>query len=358
MKIAQIAPIWITIPPEKYGGAELIISLLTEELVKRKHDVTLFASADSKTKAKLVSVIRKAPGLTRQAMLDPGYNMKHLFNMFKVLEEADKFDLIHWHFSKDIAPIMFTPLIKKPSLITIHNHFGGKDVSEVMNYYRHIKYFVSISNSHRKQFPFQFIDTVYNGIDFSDLKFNPRPKKYLVWLGRFAKMKGAHIAIKVALKLKMPLKLAAPRDNSVYFRKQIEPFLGKRGINYLGEVDSEEKNRLLRNAFAFLNPISWEEPFGLVVPEANACGTPIVAFRRGSMSEIIKNGVNGQCVKADDMFEMAQAVKDLSEMPEEEYTALRSSCRKFAEENFTATKMTDGYEKVYEKVLKDWHEKH
>lgn len=351
IKIAQVAPIWISVPPKGYGGAELIISLLTDGLVARGHDVTLFASGDSETKAKLFSVIEKAPGLTRQTMSDIGYNMKHLMQMFAVLENADKFDLIHWHYCKDMASIMFAPIIKKPLLITPHNHFGGRNVAEVAEHYKDVKYFSSISNSHRKQFPFQFIGTVYNGIDVRSFEFNAKPEKYLVWLGRFSKTKGAHDAIKIALELGLSLKIAAPKDECEYFNNEIKPYLGKQGIEYVGEVNFEEKNRLLRNALILLNPISWEEPFGLVVPESNSCGTPVVAYNRGAMSEIIKDGINGFCVKPDDVDTMTEKVKAILALPLDKYESLRCSCRQYAEENFTVEKMVDGYEKVYEKIL-------
>lgn len=351
MKIAQIAPIWISIPPHGYGGAEVIIKALSDELVNRGHNVTLFASGDSDTNAKLFSVIEKAPGLTSQTMLETGFNMKHLYNMFMALEKSAEFDLIHWHFSKDIAPIMFAPLTKTPSVITLHNHFGGNDVTEIANHYKNEKYFVSISNSHRKQFPFDFIGTVYNGIDVDQYDFNETPKNYLVWLGRFVKMKGPDIAIKIALKMKMPLKLAAPIEKGDYFTKEIEPYLGKDGIEYVGEVGPKEKNELLRNAVVFVNPISWEEPFGLVVPESNACGTPIVAYDRGSMPEIIQDGINGFTVKADDLDAMTETLQKIVDMPKEEYLEFRKSCRKFAQEKFTIAKMVDGYESVYQKII-------
>lgn len=351
VKIAQIAPIWISIPPHGYGGAEVIISALADELVDRGHDVTLFASGDSTSKAKLYSVMEKAPGLTQSTMLDAGFNMKHLYNYFMALEKSSEFDLIHWHLSKDISPIMFAPLIKTPSLITIHNHFGGDDVKEIIEHYKDVKYFASISNSHRKQFPFEFIDTVYNGIDVNQYDFNDQPENYLVWIGRFVKMKGPDLAIKVALKMKMPLKLAAPIDEGDYFKKEIEPYLGKDGIEYVGEVGPKEKNELLRKAVAFVNPIQWEEPFGLVVPESNACGTPIVAFDRGSMPEIIQDNINGFCVKADDLDAMAETLQKIVDMPKEEYLEFRKSCRKFAQEKFTIAKMVDGYESVYQKII-------
>lgn len=355
MRIAQVAPIWIKIPPEKYGGAEQIISFLTEGLVKKGHNVTLFASGDSQTKAKLFSVRKESPGLGKQAINNLSYNMKNLFNSFSVIDKESEFDLIHWHFSKDYTPLMFAKIVKKPSIITIHNQFdiNDPDQKDIFNHYRDLKYFVSISNSHQKLFPFSFIDTVYNGIDLNQFELNIKPEKYLVWLGRFSGYKGAHVAIQVALKLGLPLKLAAPLSEGNYFQQEIKPFLNKNNIEYIGEIDSIARNELLKNALVFLNPISWEEPFGLVVLEANACGTPVVSYNRGAMPELIKDNLNGLLVSPDDFEGFVDSVKRIVDMPEEQYQQMRLSCRHHVEENFTIEKMVNGYEKVYQKVIGD-----
>jgi glycosyltransferase involved in cell wall biosynthesis len=354
MKIAQIAPTWFSIPPQGYGGVEVVISELTEELVNRGHDVTLFASADSKTKAKLFSVIEKAPSNNPLRVDYMSLEMKYLYNMFMALEKQEEFDLIHWHFGKDIAPIMFASLAKTPSVITIHNHFNKfdtLDLSQLIKHYQKTKYFISISNSHRKEFPFEYIETVYNGIDINQYDYNDKPEDYLVWLGRFEKIKGPEIAIQIALKLNKPLKLAGPKDDSDFFKKEVEPYLGKNNIEYVGEVDLIKKNKLLGNAIALISPINWEEPFGLVVPEANACGTPVVAYKRGAMPEIIKDGVNGYSVVADDINAIIEVLVKIDNLPSEKKVLFRKSCRQYAENNFTISKMVDGYEKVYQKIL-------
>lgn len=354
MKIAQIAPLWTSIPPAKYGGAELIISELTDSLVENGHEVTLFASGDSVTKAKLVSVTGTAPGLTKEAQQGVVNNMNHIFNMFRAIEESENFDIVHWHISKDILPIMFAAQIKTPSVITIHNHFYDEEMHgllPIFNHYKDLKYFVSISNSHRWHFPFDFFETVYNGVEIKDFEFNQAPDDYLVWIGRFEFQKGAHLAIEAALELNLPLKLAGPIDENEYFISKIKPHLGHEKIDYVGEVDTLVKSDLLKNARVFVNPIQWDEPFGLVVPEANACGTPVVAFNRGSMSELIKNNVNGYLAEVNNNEDFISKIKAIYELPENEYRSMRQNSRKFVEEHFTIEKMVDGYEKVYEEIL-------
>lgn len=354
MKIAQIAPTWISVPPKASGGVETIISGLTEELVRRGHDVTLFASADSVTSAQLFSVINQAPGINQESLLNMNHDMKYLFNMFQALDKESEFDLIHWHFGKDISPIMFGALTKKPSIITIHNHFSDKDMSElskILNYYKDFDNFVSISNSHREKFPFQYIATVYNGIDIAKYNFEKDSENYLVWLGRFVATKGPDLAIKVATKLNIPLKLAGIIEDEAYFKNEIEPYLDKNGIEYVGEVNLQQKNQLIGKAKTFINPIRWDEPFGLVVPESNACGTPIVSFARGSMPELIKDNINGYCIEPDNIDKMAESIQKIFDMSDENFLKLRTSSRNYAEDNFTISKMVDGYESVYQKVI-------
>lgn len=357
MKIAQIAPIWTSVPPAKYGGAEKIISLLTDELVNRGHDVTLFASGDSKTKAKLSSVCHDAPGLTKDAQMNIVNNMNHFFNMFMAQEKQNDFDIIHWHLSKDIVPIMFANITKTPSIITIHNHFYEgemKKMEPIFNHYKDFKNVVSISNYHRKYFPFNFLDTVYNGIDLDEFEFNENPSDYMVWIGRLEHPKGIDTAIKAAIELRKKLKIAAPADDNQFFREKVEPFLKNEFIEYVGEIDSQERNKLLKDAKVFINPIRWDEPFGLVVPEANACGTPVIAYERGAMKEIIKENINGKVVEKDNYESFIATIKGIYDMPDEEYKTMRVSSRRHVEENFTYQIMTRNYEKVYGKIRKRW----
>lgn len=353
MKIAQVAPIWTSVPPLKYGGAEKIISLLTDELVSRGHDITLFASGDSKTKARLISSSKNAPGLSKEAQSSIVNNMYHYYNMFLAYEEQNKFDIIHWHLSKDLIPLMFAFLTKTPSCITIHNHFYDNEMQEMKPIFEHYKNFpnaISISNYHRKYFPFNFIDTVYNGIDLDEFEFNLSPQDYMVWMGRFEYQKGADIAIRAAIELKIKLKIAAPKDLNSYYREAIEPFLANEYIEYIGEVDSISRNKLLKDAKIFINPIRWDEPFGLVVPEANACGVPVIAYKHGAMQELIKDGENGYLIENEDFNELLNNIKEVYKAPAEKYKELRQNCRQIVELNYTKKTMVDNYEKIYHKI--------
>lgn len=354
-KIAQVAPLWTSIPPKGYGGAEKIISLLTDGLVGKNHQVTLFASGDSETKARLVSVSEKAPGLSKEAQLSIVNNMNHVFNMILALEKSEEFDLIHWHLSKDLIPIMLAMKTKSPSVITIHNHFYVHEempkLQNIFSHYKDFPNFISISDFHRHFYPFQYLDTVYNGINLSEFDFSETTEDYMAWIGRFEFQKGVHTAIKIALDLNIPLKIAAPKDENDYFKEEIEPYLDNPLIDYIGEVDVLKRNELLKKAKVFINPIQWDEPFGLVVPEANACGTPVVAFSRGAMPELIKEGKNGFIVKADNVEDFKLKIKAIFDMPLPDYGNLRANCRKQVEEKFTAEIMVDNYEKVYQKIL-------
>ncbi len=354
MKIAQIAPIWTSIPPIKYGGAEKIISLLSNELTNQGHNVTLFASGDSKTSAKLFSVCKMAPGLTKESQTDIVNNTNHFFNMFEALEKQNEFDIIHWHLSKDLVPMMMAAITKTSSIVTIHNHFYEDEMEQmkpIMEHYKDFPNFISISNYHRKYFPFKFLDTIYNGIDLKEFDFNEIPSDYMVWIGRFEYQKGVDAAIKMAIELKKKLKIAAPVDENKYFIEKIQPFLKNEFIEYVGEIDSKKRNELLKNAKIFLNPIRWDEPFGLVVPEANACGTPVIAFKRGAMPEIIKENINGIVIEKDNFESFKKAIENIYNMSEDKYKNLRFNSRKHVEENFTYQIMTDNYEKIYQKIL-------
>lgn len=359
LRIAQVAPTWYSIPPAKYGGAERIIASLCDTLTDHDYDVTLFANGDSRTKAKLISIQDKSPEISQETLLNFEYNMKHLFNHFLAAENQKQFDIIHWHISKDLLPMMISNIITTPSVITFHNFYPQSNVGSIYNYYqknqRRGVYYVSVSNDYTKDLPIKFFATVYNGIDIKPFHFSTGSGGYIFWIGRFLQVKGPHLAIKVAQKLNLPLKMAARKVGNIqleYYKSQIEPFLNNK-IEYVGEVGQEEKNKLYGQATVLLNPIIKKEPFGLVVPEANACGTPVVAFARGSMSELIKDGVNGFLVEPDNIDEMARVIEKIYNMSEKEYQILRTNCRKYVEKNFTVNKMTDGYEKVYQEVIEE-----
>ncbi|MCD6500560.1 glycosyltransferase family 4 protein [bacterium] len=354
MKIAQVAPIWTSVPPKKYGGTERIVHFLTEELVRRGHQVTLFASGDSKTKARLVSVWPRA--LIKEKLYGkpiPWSNCVFpLLNLARAFKEADKFDILHFHENSVCLSNFFISLIKTPALITLHDPAPdnqAKDRKAAFMTYKNHNY-VSLSLSHQqlwKKFAnLHFVANVYNGIDLEPLKFKKKKKDYLVWLGRSSKNKGAKEAIQVAKKVKKKLILAGRIDKNSptslrYFEEEIKPRLGG-NIKYIGEVGKKEKSKILGEAQALLFPILWEEPFGLVVIEAMACGTPVIAFDRGSMKELIKDGKTGFLVKNID--EMAEAIKKIDLIKPQD-------CRKWVEEKFSIKRMTNDYEKVYKKIL-------
>ena len=341
LKIAQIAPLWFSIPPEKYGGIERIISYLTEELVKRGHDVTLFASGDSKTKAKLVSVIKK--GLISQGV--PWHDWWwNNFNYSFAFERVQEFDIIHSHWN--ILGANFQRLVKTPVLHTLHNiPKAGDHRWKIFKYYKNDLNAVFISKSERKNCPVRFKKSwvVYNAIDLSQLKFNPKGGDHFIWIARVTPVKGIEIAIKVAKKLGLKLLLAGQIQPMMkdYFKTKIKPQLSSK-IKYLGEISQEELSEFYGQAKACLYPILWEEPFGLIMAESMACGTPVIAFDRGSAKEVIKNGKTGFVVK--DIEEMIKAIKKIDQIK-------REDCRKWVEKRFSIGRMVDDYERIYREII-------
>lgn len=346
----MISTLWETTPPHLYGGTERIVSYVTEELVRRGHDVTLFATGDSKTKAKLISTYPRA--LYRDGIpWTSYYDSLSLYSRAMEYSINNNVDIIHSNAPYYSLP--FVPIIQIPMIHTIHGNIGSDIVAgdkiRMLEEFKNAN-FISISNSQRRIKKLNFVATVYNGIPIQAYDFKKEKGKYLVWLGRFTPVKGAKEAIKIALKLEMPLILAGKIDWAVerdksYFKQFVEPNL-KGKIEYIGEVAHKEKNKFLGNAYCLLNPLSWDEPFGLVPVEANACGTPVVAFARGAMPELVENGKNGFLVKPGDIDGMVGAVKKIGQID-------RSTCRRHVEENFTIEKMVDGYERVYEKITQN-----
>ncbi len=351
LKIAQIAPLWFPIPPKKYGGIERIISFLTEELVRRGHDVTLFASGDSKTKAKLISVTAKSLINVGYNWQDPSWNLENLSTVFKL---ADKFDVIHSHL--DIWTLPFQDLTKVPVLHTLHNQLYKASITregerkptrlEIFEKHRKNTLAVFISKSERKQsavrFPKNWV--IYNGIDIAQFKFNPKPKNHFIWIARIDPFKGIENAIRAAEILDVELLLAGRLDpaRKEYFETKIRPHLSKK-IRYLGELPQEELSDFYGQAKACLYPIEWEEPFGLIMVEAMATGTPVIAYRRGSVPEIVKNGEAGFVVE--NIEGMVEAMKKIDEID-------RKKCRERVEKYFSYQRMVDEYEKLYNSLIK------
>ena len=348
LKIAQIAPLWETVPPKKYGGIEIMMDKIVNELVKRGHEVTLFASGNSKTKAKLRSVFPKS---LFEMEVDWYHRSQNLINAANAFSMANDFDVIHNHAGDN--GLLFSQITKTPVLTTLHNVLPNSkqkssDEYIVLKYFSKKTNFVSISFNQRTHtdIKFNYIDTIYNGININDLTFNSKPKNYLVWLGRIHYGKGLWNAIHAAKISKEKLIIAGNitcETDEKYFQSVKQMIDGKQ-IKYIGEVNSKEKDDLLKNAKALLFPTIWEEPFGLVMIEAMACGTPVIGFNKGSVSEVIKDGKTGFIVKDDK--KMIQAIKKIDKID-------RAECRKRVEKYFTVEKMVDGYERIYKKIVKN-----
>jgi glycosyltransferase involved in cell wall biosynthesis len=339
MKIAQIAPLTERVPPKKYGGTERVIWNLTEELVKRGHEVTLFASGDSITSAKLESVY--ARNLREAHVRDLyGLNVPMLLNIGLAYELQDDFDIIHDHLAPHSLPT--ANLATTPVVMTMHGPFTpiNRRLFQTMR----SPSIVSVSEAQMFTAPnINWAGTVYNGLDLERYPFGAEGEGYLLFVGRISMEKGVHMAIEVAQQLDMPLIIAAKLDkiDEPYFRQYIEPRLSER-IRWIGEVQEEERNELMRKATCFLHPVTFREPFGLTLIEAMACGCPVVAFNQGSIPEIVRTGVTGYVVQ--DTETMIDAVMGIGEID-------RSACREHALTNFSASKMADSYEVIYKKVL-------
>jgi len=341
LKIAQIAPLWFSIPPRKYGGTERIISYLTEGLTLKGHQVTLFASGDSRTKAKLVSVIEK--GLIEKGI--PWHDWWwNNFNFSVAFEKANNFDLLHCHWN--ILGANFQRFVKTPVLHTFHNIPSKKDCRwKIFEYYKEDLNAVFISHAEKRNCPLDIKKSwvIYNGIPVEEFKFNPHPKNHFIWIARVSKAKGIENAILAAEKTNSELLLAGQIQPMLedYFKKEIQPRLTDK-IKYIGEISHSQLSNFYGQARACLYPIEWEEPFGLVMVEAMACGTPVIAFDRGSVREIIKDGKTGFVVK--DVNEMIKAMKMVDRID-------RRECRKWVENNFTVEKMVDAYEKLFYQII-------
>lgn len=339
MRIAQIAPLAERVPPKKYGGTERVVYALTEELVRRGHDVTLFASGDSITSGNLEAVY---PRSLREARLKDiyGANTWSLLNFGSAYARQDDFDIIHDHMLPLTLPTAH--IARTPVVGTMHAHFS----SENRRLFQALKnpWIVTISESQMYPVPnLNHAGTVYNGLNMEHYPFSAEHDDYLLYVGRFSIEKGVHFAVQTALELDQRLILAAKLEKSSepYFREYIEPYLSDR-IQWVGEVDEEERNKLMSRAKCFLHPVIWREPFGLTLIEAMACGCPVIAFNRGSIPELVRTGVTGYVVQ--DTVAMVDAVDNIHAID-------RAACREHALENFNVARMTDGYEAVYQKIL-------
>jgi glycosyltransferase involved in cell wall biosynthesis len=340
MRIAQVAPLWERVPPPAYGGIELVVSLLTDELVRRGHEVTLFASGDSISLAKLESVHPQA------LRLDPSVkecNIYEMLQLSRVYEQAQEFDIIHSHMG--CAALPYTKLVKTPTVHTLHGIFTP-DNEKMFSHARQQPY-VSISDSQREpRLGLNCVATVYNGINIDSYDFYPNPDEppYLAFLGRISPEKGTHLAIEIAKRSGWHLKIAGKVDrvDVEYYEKEIKPLIDGKQIEYLGEANHVQKNVLMGRAFATLFPITWREPFGLVMVESMAAGTPVIAINLGSAPEVIVDGKTG--FLCDTVEECVAAIDKAGEID-------RRNCREHVLNNFTVKQMADGYEAVYQQIL-------
>ncbi|HEX9774365.1 MAG TPA: glycosyltransferase family 4 protein [Actinomycetota bacterium] len=337
MKIALIAPPWIAVPPPGYGGIEWVVALLADGLVDRGHDVTLFAAGGSVSKARIVSPAGPAPG-----PLAIGDTLLETVHAFGALEHPERFDLIHDHTS--LVALAMAARGDTPVVHTIH----GLITEPYANWYRSLTdrvHYVSISDSQRAPAPdLSYAGRVYNGIHLADYPFRAEKEDFLLFVGRADPAKGAREAVVAAKKAGLPLTLAVAikkREERRYWKEQVVPELtGDETV--LAEIPIEQKADLMGRARAVLFPITWPEPFGLVMAEANACGTPVIAFPNGAAPEVIADGVSGFIVP--DAERMAEAVTRATEIDP-------NACRVRVEEHFSAARMVAGYEEVFDRVL-------
>lgn len=340
MRIAQVAPLAEQVPPPGYGGIELVVSHLTDELVRRGHDVTLFASGDSQTLARLESVTPKAlrlnPTINEPAVYD-------LLQLKRILEQADEFDVIHFHTGFTALP--WVELLKTAVVHTLHGRFTEHNRKIFSQYGKQC--YISISNAQRKFAPeLNYISTVYNGIKPQNYPFHAQPSQssYLAFLGRISPEKGPQQAIEIARAVGWPLKMAGKVDavDKDFFKQEIEPQIDGKQIQYLGEVTHAEKVELIANAAVTLFPITWSEPFGLVMIESMCTGTPVIGMNLGSVSEVIAHGKTGFICHS--IEEMINAIPKAIELD-------RQACRDHVVSRFSITQMVNGYETAYQKVI-------
>jgi glycosyltransferase involved in cell wall biosynthesis len=337
MRIAQVAPLYESVPPRLYGGTERVVSYLTEECVRQGHDVTLFASADSVTHAKLRPACERALRLQGKRVTDPlAYHMRMLE---MVAKEADHFDIVHFHI--DYLHFQLTRRLNVSALTTLH---GRLDIEDAHLVYREFDdmHLVSVSNAQRRAMPWaNWVGTVYHGLPEHLYAPQERPGTYLAFLGRISPEKRVDRAIEIAKRAGMPLKIAAKVDaaDRDYFDSQIRGLLHEPLVEYVGEIGEHEKAQFLGNARALLFPVDWPEPFGLVMIEAMACGTPVIAYRQGSVPEVVDHGVTGFIVESID--EAVEAVHRITSLD-------RQVCRAAFVERYSVRRMYSDYFAAYQ----------
>lgn len=339
LRIAQVAPLYESVPPRYYGGTERIVSYLTEELVAQGHDVTLFASGDSVTKARLVAACPRSLRLDHNCVDQLAH---HIVMLEHVMQQSDDFDIVHFH-----VDYLHFPLSRRqdfPHVTTLH---GRLDIPDLVPVYEEFpeEALVSISNAQRAPLPgANWQATVYHGLPRELYHFRSEPGDYLACLGRISPEKGVDRAIEIAKQVGIPLRIAAKVDkvDLEYFETVIEPLLHHPLVEYIGEIGEDRKDDFLGHAQALLFPIDWPEPFGIVMIEAMACGTPVIAYDSGSVPEVMEQGHTGFIVReVDDAVDAVRRLPQLS----------RARCREVFEQRFTATRMAREYVDVYEQLI-------
>jgi glycosyltransferase involved in cell wall biosynthesis len=332
--IAVLSPIAWRTPPRHYGPWESVTSSLTEELVKRGHNVTLYATGDSITQGMLRSVCPQ--GYEENQDIDA--KVWTALHISKLFEEAGQYDIIHNHF--DFLPLTYSAMTDTPIVTTIHG-FSSPKILPVYQKYDEAVHYVSISNSDRAP-ELHYDATVHHGINIDEFQFQEEPDDYLLFFGRIHPDKGTRDAIKIAQQCKKKLIIAGIIQDQPYFQRYVEPELSEGSIEFVGSAGPERRNDLLSGARALLHPIYFDEPFGLSVIESMACGTPVIAYNRGSMPELIRHERNGFLVS--NVEEAVSAVQHLSKID-------RAGCRNYVERHFTIERMVSNYEKVYDNIL-------
>jgi glycosyltransferase involved in cell wall biosynthesis len=341
VKIAQVSPLFESVPPKHYGGTERVVSYLTEALVAQGHEVTLYASGDSETRARLVA------STPRSLRTDPGVIdslAHHVRQLEQIARDAARFDIIHFHI--DYLHFPWSRRERWPQVTTLHGRLDIADLPPLYDEFADMPV-VSISNAQRQPLPHaNWQGTVYHGLPEDALPFSAAPDGYLAFIGRISREKRVDRAIEIARQTQLPLRIAAKIDDAdrAYFEREIRPLFDLPFVEYIGEIGEHEKAAFLGGARALLFPIDWAEPFGLVMIESMACGTPVVAWRRGSVPEVMTEGETGFVVSS--MPEAVAAVRRIG-------TVDRAACRRVFEERFLASRMAEDYVRIYETIIRD-----
>jgi glycosyltransferase involved in cell wall biosynthesis len=335
MKVAVLAPVAWRTPPRHYGPWEQVASNIAEGLVKKGVEVTLFATGDSITDGKLDAIC----GTGYEENRDQDAKVLECMHISNVMEKASQFDLIHNNF--DFLPLTYSGLVKTPVITTIHG-FSSQRIIPVYKKYNASSHYVSISNADRSP-DLKYLATVYNGLDARDFMFNAEPDDYLLYFGRIHHDKGTAEAIDIAKKTNRKLIIAGIIQDANYYREKVEPFIDNEQIVYAGHAGPNKRKELLGKAAALLHPINFNEPFGMSVAEAMLCGTPVIAFNRGSMPELIKDKETGFLVNNTE--EAVEAVNQLKSID-------RINCSNWATSQFSSEKMVNDYYNLYQQILR------